>query len=40
MSIYYESYIFVRSNNDKLEYIGPYSQMENPVLYLKVLEVM
>ena len=30
MSTYYESYIFVRSNNDELEYIGPYSQNGKP----------
>lgn len=30
MSIYYESYIFVRSNNDELEYIGPYSKEGKP----------
>lgn len=30
MSTYYESYIFVRSNNDELEYIGPYSKNGKP----------
>ena len=30
MSTYYESYIFVRSNNDELEYIGPYSKEGKP----------
>lgn len=30
MSTYYESYIFVRSNNDELEYIGPYSKKGKP----------
>lgn len=30
MSTYYESYIFIRSNNDELEYIGPYSKEGKP----------
>ena len=30
MSTYYESYIFVRSDNDELEYIGPYSKKGKP----------
>ena len=31
MSTYYESYIFVRSDNDELEYIGPYSKKGEPL---------
>ncbi|MBU9872217.1 hypothetical protein KTQ89_07585 [Holdemanella porci] len=30
MSTYYESYIFIQSDNDELEYIGPYSKEGRP----------